>query len=99
MNTENKQPTNSKQHSVSIMQRQRAHLEGILEVVSFDAQEVILETVCGTLSIDGSDLHLTEWNTENGTATLSGQVDAITYFDKKPNEAAPKSKLLGKLFK
>lgn len=89
----------NKQHSISILQRQQTHLEGILEVVRFDTQEVILETVCGTLSVDGSELHLTEWNTANGTATLSGQVDAITYFDKGPSEGASKSGLLSKLFK
>lgn len=99
MNTENKPTTDNKQHSISIMQRQKAHLTGILEVISFDAQEVILETVCGTLSIDGGELRLTEWNTENGTATLLGQVDAITYFDKKTSDGAHKSGLLGKLFK
>ena len=79
MNTENK-PTENKLHSLSIKNREGAHLEGILEVIRFDENEVLIETVCGTLSIDGEGLHLSEWNAERGVASLEGRVDAITYF-------------------
>lgn len=97
MNTENK-PTESKSHSLTVKNRQGAQLEGVLEVTRFDKNEVLLETVCGTLSIDGDGLHLSEWNAERGTATLEGRVDAVTYFDKKQEEAKTHG-LFGKLLK
>ena len=98
MNTENKQAEN-KLHSLTVQNRQGAQLGGVTEVIRFDENEVLLETVCGTLSIDGEGLHLSEWNAEKGLATLEGRVDAVTYFDKKQDEAKTHSGFLGKLLK
>lgn len=96
MNNENKQSEN-KAHNLSIQNREGAHLEGVLEVIRFDENEVLLETLCGTLSIDGDGLHLSEWNAERGSATLEGRVDAVTYFNKKQDDAKPHSSgLFGK---
>lgn len=96
MNNENKQFEN-KAHSLSIQNREDAHLEGVLEVIRFDENEVLLETVCGTLSIDGDGLHLSEWNAERGSAVLEGRIDAVTYFNKKQDDAKPHTGLFGKL--
>ena len=72
----------------------------MLEVVRFDETEAILETTCGTLSIDGEGLHLSEWNAERGSATLEGRVDAVTYFDKKQEGSkTAHNGLFGKLLK
>ncbi len=98
MNTENK-PTENKLHSLTVKNRQGAQLEGVLEVIRFDENEVLLETVCGTLSIDGEGLHLNEWNAERGSAFLEGRVDAVTYFDKKQEDSKTHSGLFGKLLK
>ena len=98
MNTENKQIEN-KLHCLTVRNRQGAQLEGVLDVIRFDESEVLLETVCGTLSIDGEGLHLGEWNTERGFAVLEGRVDAITYFDKKHEDTKTHSGLFGKLLK
>ena len=96
MSVEYKQ-TENKLHSITIKNRQGAQLEGILSVTRFDENEVLLETVCGTLSIDGEGLHLSEWNADQGSATLEGRIDAITYFDKKQNDAKMHQGLFGKL--
>ena len=98
MNTENKQAEN-KLHSLTIKNREGAQIEGVLEVIRFDENEVLLETVCGTLSIDGKELHLSEWNAEHGLAGLEGRVDAVTYFDKKQDDVKAHNGLFGKLLK
>ena len=98
MSTENKH-AESKLHNLSVQNRQGAQLEGVLEVVRFDETEFLIETLCGTLSIDGEGLHLTEWNTDKGLAILEGRVDAITYFDKKQDDAKQHGGLFGKLLK
>ena len=99
MNIESKPDTNNKSHSLTIKNRQGAQLEGILEVIRFDENEVILETVCGTLSLDGECLQLSEWNAERGLASLIGRIDAVTYFDKKQDDSKSHGKLFGKLWK
>lgn len=98
MSIENRQPEN-KSHSLSIKNRQSAQLEGVLEVIRFDEREVLLETVCGTLSIDGEGLSLSEWNAERGWAALDGRIDAVTYFDKKQEDSKTRNGLFGKLLK
>ena len=98
MNLENK-PTQNKLHNLTLQNRTGAQLEGVLEVIRFDENEAIFDTVCGTLSIDGEGLHLSEWNTERGSATLEGRVDAVTYFDKKQDDTKSHGGLFGKLLK
>ena len=98
MNTDNKQ-TENKLHSLILKNRQGAQIEGVREVIRFDENEVLLETVCGTLSIDGEGLHLSEWNADRGLAGLEGRVDAVTYFDKKQDDAKAHNGLFGKLLK
>lgn len=98
MNAEYKQ-TENKLHSLTIQNRQGAQLDGVLNVIRFDESEILLETVCGTLSVDGEGLRLGEWNTERGLATLEGRIDAITYFDKKQDETKSHSGLFSKLLK
>ncbi len=98
MNVENHQQEN-KLHSLSVKNRQGAQLEGVLEVIRFDESEVLLETTCGTVSIDGHELRLSEWNTERGSAVLEGCIDAITYFDKKQDDVKTHGGLFGKLLK
>lgn len=97
MNTENK-PAENKNHSLTIKNRLGAQLEGVLEVIRFDESEVLLETTCGTLSVDGEGLRLSEWNTEKGLASLEGRIDAITYFNKKQEDTKTHG-LFGKLLK
>ena len=99
MSIENK-PIESKIHTLTVKNRQGAHLDGVLEVIRFDETEVLLETTCGTISIDGEGLHLCEWNADRGSALLEGRVDAVTYFDKKQEGSkTAHSGLFGKLLK
>ena len=98
MNTENKQ-TEGRSHNLTIKHRQGIQLDGVLEIIRFDEAEVLLETVCGTLSIDGEALRLSEWNTERGLAALDGRIDAVTYFDKKQEDSGARGGLFRKLLK
>jgi sporulation protein YabP len=97
MSTENKQQE-GKLHALTVKNRNGAQIEGVTDVIRFDETEVLLETVCGTLSIDGEALSLSEWNAERGLATLAGRIDAVTYFDKKQEDSKTHG-LFGKLLK
>ena len=92
-------PKDNKLHSICMQNRKTAHLEGVVDVIRFDESEVLLETVCGMLSIDGEALRLSEWNTERGLATLEGRIDGIEYFDKKQEDAKAHNRLFGRSLK
>lgn len=70
-----------KPHKVLLSNRQEANFSGIVDVISFDVNEVILETEQGTLHIKGNNLHVNRLSLEQGEVDLSGEVDSMTYSD------------------
>ena len=70
-------------HKVYIHNRRGMKLSGVNDVVSFDAQEVLLEPEQGTLLIQGSELHVSRLSVEKGELDVDGKVDALQYSDRK----------------
>jgi sporulation protein YabP len=84
-------------HQLSLINREKLTLDGVVNVGSYDQNELILETTAGVLLIKGDDLHLTQLNLDQGKVGLTGTVNALIY----SNESlAQRSKgFLGKIFK
>ncbi|MCL1935517.1 MAG: sporulation protein YabP [Defluviitaleaceae bacterium] len=83
-------------HKVIIEKRQKALITGVIEVMSFDDEEIATETEMGTLIIRGSNLHVNSLNIEKGELEIDGQVDSFNYED---NSVKSKSNILGKIFR
>ncbi len=85
-------------HRMLFHDRRTGSLTGILDVVSFDENQVILDTEMGLLTIKGKDLHLSRLTLEKGEVDLEGTVDSLAYAS---NEAYRKSgeSLFARLFK
>ena len=47
----------AKAHKVLLANRKSANFSGVLDVLSFDVNEILLETEQGMLLIKGNDLH------------------------------------------
>lgn len=73
-------------------------VEGVLNVESFDDQEVHLETDQGMMTIRGTGLHIRELNLDGGNLLVDGFVKSIEYTGEAPREKKAKG-LFGKLFK
>ena len=84
-------------HKLLVQGRKAAELTGVKEVVSFDAKEVVLNTVMGALIIRGNDLFVKRLTVERGEVELEGQVDSFVYAD-KPQKGDGES-LLKRLFR
>ena len=52
---------------------------GVLDVLSFDLDEILLETEQGMLMVKGTDLHVNRLSVEKGEVDLSGNIDSIAY--------------------
>ena len=52
---------------------------GVLDVLSFDLNEILLETEQGMLMVKGTDLHVNRLSVEKGEVDLSGNIDSIAY--------------------
>ena len=48
----------AKAHKVLLANRKSANFSGVLDVLSFDVNEILLETEQGMLLIKGNDLHV-----------------------------------------
>ena len=88
----------AKTHKLVINNRKTAAVTGVLDVLSFDLNEILLETEQGMLMVKGTDLHVNRLSVEKGEVDLSGSIDSIAYSSisqtGKPNEG-----FLSKLFK
>ncbi|MDE6915929.1 MAG: sporulation protein YabP [Lachnospiraceae bacterium] len=84
-------------HRFSMEQRRECRITGVVEVQSFDENNILMETVDGMLAIKGSNLHVGRLNLEKGEADVDGTVDSLVYSDK--NTLAKKGEgLLTRLF-
>lgn len=87
-----------KKHSFSMDNRNKMALSGILNVESFNEQEIVLETELGILAIKGSDLHMSKLNLETGDLMIDGSIDSCIYSEKQDLKAKGAG-ILSKLFR
>ncbi len=85
-------------HKIMISNRKSGVLNGVIDVLSFDVGEILLETELGMLMIKGNDLHVNRLTLEKGEIDIEGKIDSLTYSDVKSSVKQNES-LLGRLFK
>ncbi|MDI6604065.1 MAG: sporulation protein YabP [Thermoanaerobacteraceae bacterium] len=80
---ENTRGTNrAEAQNITIENREKVHVTGVQNVVSFDNEAVILETALGLLTIKGQELHINKLNLDDGQLAVDGEVLSITYSDR-----------------
>mgnify|MGYP001103502795 CR=1 FL=1 len=89
---------NKRTHKVSLSNRRTCNLTGVVDVLSFDLNEVILETDQGMLMIKGSELHVNRLTLEKGEVDIDGKVDSFTYSE-QAGMGGKGGSLLSRLFK
>ena len=73
--------TTQKNHKLVVNNRKTSLVTGVLDVLSFDLNEILLETEQGMMMVKGTDLHVNRLNLEKGEVDLSGNIDSISYSD------------------
>lgn len=66
-------------HELTIANREHVTVSGVLQVISFDDEEIILDTDLGTLNLKGEDLHIKQLNLDDGDLAIEGVVNSVTY--------------------
>ena len=85
-------------HKIVLNNRRTGYFTGILDVLSFDINEILLETEMGMLHIKGKDLHVNRLNLEKGEADIEGEIDSMAYSE-IPSPSAKHEGLFGKMFR
>lgn len=89
---------NKRQHKMAVNNRKFCSLTGIIDVVAFDENEVILETDLGVLAIKGQGLHVKRLDLEKGEVDMEGRTDSFFYSEQK-NLTARSESFWARLFR
>ena len=87
-----------RQHKMTLMNRKTCNLSGIVDVLSFDLGEILLETDQGMLMIRGNEMHVIRLSLEKGEVDIEGKIDSLTYSETS-SFAGKGESFLSKLFK
>ena len=68
-------------HKMTMTNRRSCTVNGVNDVLSFDVNEILLETEQGMLMIKGDGLHVNRLTLEKGEVDIDGKIDSFTYSD------------------
>ncbi len=83
--------------NISIVSRQSITISGITKINSFDSEEFLIETSMGPLGIKGRELEIIKLDTYDGTISIKGIIDGLTYLDN--NKKRKEESTISRLFK
>ena len=97
---EEKKPITAK-HKLVIEQRESVAITGVVDVISFDEEQVICETELGVLILRGNALHVSNLNLDSGHLDIFGEISSINYEEQRAQGTGGRSKssFFGKIFK
>ena len=85
-------------HRVMIQGRHSGTISGVSDVLSFDLNEIVLQTTQGMLMIRGQELHMNRLTLEKGEVDIEGKIDSFVYSEQK-GENGKDTSFLGRLFR
>lgn len=88
----------NKTHKLIVNNRKSSLVTGVLDVLAFDLNEILLETEQGMLMLKGTDLHVNRLTLEKGEVDISGSINSVAYSDASKGNKGNEN-LLMKLFK
>lgn len=77
--------------------REKLSISGVLDVLSFDDQVVIVETELGLLTVKGDNLRINKLSIDTSEVVVEGEIYNLAYSENELDKKT--SGLLGKIFK
>lgn len=84
--------------NIILENRGKLSISGVLDVLSFDDQVVIVETELGLLTVKGENLRINKLSIDTSEVIVEGDTSSLTYSDSKTLEKS-KGSLISKIFK
>lgn len=78
--------------------RGKLSISGVLDVLSFDDQVVILETELGLLTVKGENIRINKLSIDTSEVIVEGDISSLTYSDNKDSDKT-KGNFMSKIFK
>ena len=73
------QPSKS---NLELQNRKKLSLTGVNEVMSFDEEKIVLNTMLGKLKIIGQNLKMNKLDVKNGDVIIEGYITSMAYSNK-----------------
>ncbi len=83
--------------NIVLENREKLSITGVLDVLSFDDQIVILETELGLLTVKGENLRINKLSLDTSEVTVDGEIIQLSYSEKENMEKG--GGFLNKIFK
>ena len=84
--------------NIVLENREKLNITGVLDVLSFDDQIVILETELGLLTVKGENLRINKLSLDTSEVTVDGEIAQLAYSEKESIEKSSGG-FLNKIFK
>jgi len=84
-------------HNIIIESREQISISGVENVVSFDEDKIVVETIGETLTLEGENLHINSLSVEEGEMSVEGYIYSVIYNDSKNNSSG--GGILARLFR
>ena len=85
-------------HTLKLSERNVGSITGVVDVISFDPDTVLLETTLGMLTIKGQELHVSRLCIEKGEVDLEGKFQLLQYTENGEYAKHRKGSLAKRLF-
>lgn len=78
--------------------RGKLSISGVLDVLSFDDQVVIVETELGLLTVKGENLRINKLSIDTSEVIVEGDIGSLSYSENKSVDKS-KGSIISKIFK
>ena len=95
---ERKQMISNTIQNVILENREKLTISGVLDVLSFDDQIVIVETELGLLTVKGENLRINKLSLDTTEVIVEGTIFNLSYSEKNLDKKSG-SNIFGKIFK
>lgn len=94
---ERKNLSNTVIQNLVLENREKLSISGVLDVLSFDDQVVIVETELGLLNVKGENLRINKLSIDTSEVVVEGDICSMLYSEKDLDKKG--SSFIGKIFK
>jgi len=86
-----------KRSNLTLESRKRLTINGVIEVINFNENQILLNTDVGTMMVKGNELKMNKLDVQNGDVIITGKVDSFVYTSDKVK--AKKDSIISRLFR
>lgn len=95
---ERKQTTTGVIQNLILENRSKLSISGVIDVLSFDDQVVMVETELGLLTVKGENIRINKLSIDTSEVIIEGDISYLAYSDKETSKNKNTS-ILNKIFK